>query len=75
MNISDIDLLTLNFDGGSYCTEVTWLIGSYVHEVWTKICADGGNISQEELFGFLRFKFKNDQIGSRMKMKIIPNFL
>ena len=75
MNISDIDLLTLNFDGGSYCTEVTWLIASYVHEVWTKICADGGNISQEELFGFLRFKFKNDQIGSRMKMKIIPNFL
>ena len=73
-NVECIKLLTLNFNGGSFATEVSWLMGSYVHEVWRQSYVGDGKINHDELFGFLKFKFKQDQEGARMKMSSIPNF-
>ena len=73
-NASCLDLLTLNFNGGDYDDEVTWLIGLYVHEIWKVATSGGGTISHDELFGFLKFKFKQEQHGAQKKMKSLPNF-
>ena len=73
-NVSCFDLLTLNFGGGSYNNEITWLIGNYVNEVWKIRHGGGGSIDHDELFGFLKFKFRNDQHGARLKMQSMPNF-
>ena len=71
---SCFNLLTLNFPGGSFNNEITWLIGNYVNEVWKFKHGGGGNIDHDELFGFLKFKFRSDQNGARQKMQSLPNF-
>ena len=73
-NVSDLKLLTLNFNGGSYNFEVTWLVCTYVHEIWSLLKARVGVISHDEMFGFLKFKFKSDQLGANLKMKLLPGF-
>ena len=60
---------------------------SSVSEIWKSIrriidpllpenveCIKLLTINHDELFGFLKFKFKQDQEGARMKMSSIPNF-
>ena len=72
-NILDLQLLTFNFKSGTYDAEISWLLGNYVHEVWTTFIKKGRVIRRAELFGYLKFKFKQDQLGARFKMKNIPN--
>ena len=71
---SNLDLLTLNFSSVYFETEVTWLIGAYVAELWSRVENNGKVWGRDELFGFLTFKFKNDQQGARLRLKQIPNF-
>ena len=72
-NVADNQLLSFNFKSGSYDAEISWLLGNYVHEVWTTFVNKGRIIRRAELFGFLKFKFKQDQLGARYQMKTIPN--
>ena len=72
-NIDSLQLLMLNFSGGKYEAEIIWLIGNYMQEVWSTSIRKGRAISRAELFGFLKFKFKSDQLGARFKMQTIPN--
>ena len=69
-----MDLLTLNFSSVHFETEITWLIGAYVAKLWSMIENNGKVWGRDELFGFLTFKFKNDQQGARLRLKQIPNF-
>ena len=73
--VSNSSLITLKFNGGDFSTEMSWLIATYVYEIWKRLQSDGGKIGRDEFFGFLRFKFKNDQLGARMKMKPLPNLI
>ena len=73
-NVTDFQLLCFNFKSANHGAEISWLLGNYVHEVWTKFINKGRIIRRGELFGYLKFKFKQDQLGARFKMKSIPNF-
>ena len=71
---SNLELLSLKFVSILYETEVTWLLGAYISEVWKLVQKRGSFRNREEFFGFLKYKFKNDQHGARLKLKSIPNF-
>ena len=66
--------MMLNFNGGKHEEEIVWLIGNYVHEVWSFFVKKGRAIRRAELFGFLKFKFKEDQLGARYQMNATFNF-
>ena len=51
--------------------ELTWLMGNYITQVWLAHQANSF-VKKEEFFGYLRFKFKADQLGSRRTMNPIP---
>ena len=72
-DIGSVQLLLLNFNAGKCEAEISWLLGNYVREVWTTFVKKGRPIRRAELFGFLKFKFKSDQLGARFKMKDVFN--
>ena len=56
-----------------YELEAVWLIGNYVTKVWTESYIHNvSELKEEDFFGYLSFKFKEDQRGARLKMKSIP---
>ena len=74
-SVTNWDLLNLIFPNQHFESECTWLIGNYVSYVWNAIYIKGQCvISFDQLFGFLKFKFKSDQIGARKPMCQLPWF-
>ena len=73
-NVGSNLLLLLDFNAGKYEAEISWLLGNYVREIWTTFVKKRRAIRRAELFGFLKFKFKSDQLGARYKMKNVFNF-
>ena len=71
---TNLELLSLKFVSRHFEAEITWLVGAYVSEVWKMVQRRGSFRDREELFGFLKYKFKNDQLGARLYLKPIPNF-
>ena len=65
-SLSDIDIISLRFTKCRWDTEVVWLLGSFAHEVWQNNFV---TLNKNKFFGFLKFKFKKDQMGSRIKMQ------
>ena len=56
-----------------YEQEAVWLVGNYVAKVWTETYIHNVvELKEEDFFGYLSFKYKEDQRGSRHKMKNIP---
>ena len=71
--ISNIGYLSLQFDSEDFEKETVWLIASYMHEVWVNFQRKGTEqLSRDLLFGFLKFKFKKEQLGARTLLKNIP---
>ena len=63
---SDMQLLTLNFPRSQVDLELVWLIGCYMLEAWKFIARnDSTCMSRALLFGFLKYKYKEDQCGAR----------
>ena len=65
-SLSDIDIISLRFTKCQWDTELVWLLGSFAHEVWQNNFVI---LNKNKFFGFLKFKFKKDQMGSRIKME------
>ena len=56
--------------------EVVWLLGNYVEMVWTTIHVNNEEVLKwEELFGFLKFKYRADQLGARHELNPIPGLM
>ena len=70
--IEDLSMIKLNFAIGK-CPIVSLIIGSYVSKVWRN--DEGGTICEAELFGYLRYKFKALQLGSRSQIQKVWDFL
>ena len=66
---NDFELLSFNFSGESE-KETVWLIKNYVYEIWRVFSSKGSYPSKEQMFGYLRFKFKTEQLGSRARLHI-----
>ena len=69
---SDLELITLTFPKGDFEKEIAWIVSTYVTEIWRIHCKGSSFPNREQMFGFLRFKFKQDQIGARVKLNEIP---
>ena len=69
--VSNDDIIRLKFNNSSLDTEITWLLGTYLNEVWKHIHVKKSlMIKKERFFGWLKFKFKHDQMGSRPHLNI-----
>ena len=68
---SDWEFLNLLFPGSNCENEATWLVGTYAAWVWREIYILGKSwLRGDQFFGFLRFKYKSDQLGARLPFAI-----
>ena len=71
--VSDWKLVNLRLPNNRNSNEVIWLLSSYVREVWNSLFAKGAlKLNADQFFGFLKFKYKNDQLGARLPLNQIP---
>jgi hypothetical protein len=74
--ISDSELINLHLPRNRCSNEVIWLVGSYVGEVWRCLFTkSAAMLSVDKFFGFLKFKYKMDQLGARLPLNQIPGLL
>ena len=72
-SVSDEDLISLKFPKTRNDNEATWLIATYIQYVWTSFqYGRKETIEKGRMFGFLRFKYRSDQLGARHPLNI-PN--
>ena len=75
-NVSNTDFLSLQFESDAFEKESAWLVASYMHEVWVSFQKKRVEaLNRDQLFGFLKFKFRQDQFGARMQLKNIPGLM
>ena len=71
--VSNWEMINLVLPTSTFENEIVWLVGTYVTRVWEEIFVRGGaGVRAEQFFGFLRFKYRGDQLGSRTPLKFIP---
>ena len=70
VSLSDLRWITLDIPKSKEYDKYVWLIGNYVDLVWQKIYRKGGLLSREQVFGYLKYKYKADQLGARVPFVI-----
>ena len=71
VQVPNSDFLMLRFPKTSHETEITWLVGNYVNLIWNLLYEQGKrNVSKELMFGFLKYKYRCDQLGARSRFYI-----
>ena len=68
-DVSDWDILNLFTPASEFDKEVVWLISSYVLFIWENIFVRNAEVKLEQFFGFLTYKYKENQNFSRLKLK------
>ena len=72
LSVSNLDLITLNFPKMANDHTIVWLVGRYVKIVWQSLYVNGSpKLSKEKTFGFLKFKYRADQLGARQRFSDI----
>ena len=72
-NVSNWELINLFIPDSSRSKDMVWMLGTYVAKVWEEIQVRGKlRLRLEVFFGFLTFKYREAQLGSRLPMGIIP---
>ena len=75
-HLSDMDLLNLRLPRNNFNNEVVWLIGNYVGKLWDcLIIRSAASLCVDQFFGFLKFKYRVDQLGSRLPLNPIQGLL
>ena len=74
---SDLDLLTLNFCCRESDIVSVWILARYYVEfTWKHFNTNGAVcLRTDEFFGFLKFKYKCDQEGERVRLGRIPQLV
>ena len=73
-NCSNYDLINFKWTKSINDNEAVWLMGNYLDLIWDLLYRKrGDSLKKEVIFGFLKFKFKEDQEGARTRMKQIPD--
>ena len=73
-NVTHQNILLLSFPKTAYENEVMWLVGSYFLFIWTSLQSDGASsVDKKKLFGFLKYKFKESQLGARIHLCLPSN--
>ena len=74
VNVPDESLIRFMFSSLRYDKEVVWLLDSYLADIWKLVhiqCVI--EVQCEELFGFMKFKYKQDQQAAWVHMNNIMN--
>ena len=67
------ELINLLLPSSSRENEAIWLVGTYIARTWEETFVRGRAwLRAEQFFGFLRFKYKSDQLGARTPLGAIP---
>ena len=67
------ELINLMFPDSGYEDQCVWLVGIYVSKVWEDLFVrDRAGLDGDKFFGYLRFKYKAAQLGSRSYFGAIP---
>ena len=75
-SVSNWEIINLMLPGSRMDNELVWLLGTYVAKVWEEIFVRGKTLLRMEVFfGYLRFKYKTDQMGARHALRCIPGLL
>ena len=61
LNRSNSALLSLFLPEGDFQHEMLWLVGKYVHYVWSTVQVKESTVHLEKFIGYLKFKFKNEE--------------
>ena len=73
VQMSNWEIINLIFPKSSRETETIWLVGTYVAKIWEDIAVRKcEKMKWEKFFGFLKFKFRADQVNSGIKLRPIP---
>ena len=73
--VSNWEMINLVLPTSTFDKEIVWLVGTYVTRVWEEISVRrGALVKAEQFFGFLRFKYRLAQLGSRTPIDLIPGF-
>jgi hypothetical protein len=67
--VSDWDILNLFLPVSEFDKEVVWMISSYVLFIWDNIFVRNADVKLEQFFGFLTYKYKENQNFSSFKLK------
>ena len=70
-SVSNVDLITLNFPKDNTDYFCAWLLAHYLNFTWKTVHVLGAKLSREKVFGYLKFKYKSDQLGSRRSLPVI----
>ena len=72
-DIADNYLINFKFPKCRQENEIVWLLGNYIAKVWSELSVKAVDAMKlEEFFGFLTFKYKEDQQGARYPLNHIP---
>ena len=71
-NVSNSDLIKFLYPSCNQENEVIWLVANYVFKVWDINHKSSKYLVKEQFFGYLKFKFKQDQQGARIRVNDIP---
>ena len=63
--VSDWEMINLRLPNNRSSNEVIWLLSS-LH------VKGAAALNDAQFFGFLKFKYKNDQLGARLPLNQIP---
>ena len=61
MTCRNIDLLTLFFPRGACVREMVWMLGKFVHYVWTTVFTQETAVKVKKLVAYLQSKFKAER--------------
>ena len=71
--LSNAEILSLQLPKSKMENEIVWLVATYLAEIWKeRYIKHELVVNKDKLFGFLKFKYRSNQIGARYKLQYIP---
>ena len=70
-SLSNMQLLTLDLPKFDEEKTYVWILGNYMELVWKLVHLQGVYLGKGKVFGYLKFKYKAEQLGARSSMKKI----
>ena len=74
-SLTDLQFISLDIPKVKEEVSYVWLIGNCMDLIWKTVHFHEAQLKREELFGFLRFKYKADQLGARLPMQVLAQFI
>ena len=74
-SLPDLQLISLDIPKFKDEVSYVWLIGNFMDFIWKNTNFHGTQLKRDEIFGFLRFKYKADQLGARLPLSVLAQLI